>query len=65
MRDPAKPVIQPFRVEKEMDEFGIDAGDQREGCELSYEGENVRPLDLVVEGPQEEVEAVVAALGLV
>ncbi|MEZ4656068.1 MAG: hypothetical protein R2911_00680 [Caldilineaceae bacterium] len=64
MCDPAKPVIQPFRVEKDFDEFGIDADDNREGCENSYEGSNVRPVDLVIEGSEAELAQVRKELGL-
>ena len=67
LRDPARPEIQPFLVEKDFDfdDFGIDATDNREGCENSYLGDNVRPLELLVEGTETELDQVVAALGWV
>ena len=64
LRNPATPELQPFRVDKGLDEFGIHAADDREGSEQAYQGDNVRPLELVVEGTDAELEAVVAALGL-
>ena len=64
MRNPAKPEIQPFRVEKDLDDYGIDAHDNREGCENSYLGPDVRPLDLVIEGTEAELTKVSEVLGL-
>ena len=64
LRHPATPELQPFRVEKGLAEFGIHAGDDREGSEAAYQGANVRPLALVVEGTDAEVAAIAAALGV-
>jgi hypothetical protein len=51
LRDPARPVLRPFAVRKDvMSEFGIDPGEDNEGSERSYTGPEVRPLRLVVEG---------------
>src|SRR5215216_7554198 len=49
LRNPTKPEIQPFLVEKDLDDFGIDVCDSREGSEYAYQGDNVRPIELVVE----------------
>jgi hypothetical protein len=38
IRDPDQPMIQPFRVQKSWDEFGIDETDALEGSELGYDG---------------------------
>ena len=64
LRDPASPQLQPFLVDKSLDDFGIDARDNREGGECAYEGDNVRPLELIVEGTEAELDKVVAALGV-
>jgi len=64
LRNPATPTIQPFLVDKSFDDFGIDASDRREGSERPYQGDNVRPLDLVVEGRQTELDEIASALGL-
>ena len=64
LRNPAIPELQPFRVAKGLDEFGIHAGDEREGSEAAYQGANVWPLELVVEGTDAELAAVAAALGV-
>jgi hypothetical protein len=59
-----RPEIQPFRVDKGLDDFGIDPNDAREGSERAYQGDNVRPLDLVVEGTDAELDEVAMVLGL-
>ena len=46
LRDPDRPVIQPFRVQKRWDEFGIDETDALEGSELAYDGIEVSPMGL-------------------
>ncbi|HEY6747831.1 MAG TPA: hypothetical protein VI357_19200 [Mycobacteriales bacterium] len=50
LRDPSRPVVQPFRVSKEASEFGIDERDDREGSEQAYAGPEVRPLALHLTG---------------
>lgn len=57
LRDPGRPVLQPFRVTKDPADFGIDAHDQREGSELAYPGPEVRPLQLAVTGSPRQVRA--------
>jgi proteasome lid subunit RPN8/RPN11 len=64
LRNPASPQLQPFLVDKSLDDFGIDASDNREGSECAYQGDNVRPLELIVEGTEAELDKVVSALGL-
>ncbi|HEY6747730.1 MAG TPA: hypothetical protein VI357_18690 [Mycobacteriales bacterium] len=50
LRDPSRPVVQPFGVRKEATNFGIDERDDREGSELPYPGPEVSPLRLHVAG---------------
>jgi hypothetical protein len=58
VRDPATPDVQPFLVRKDPDEVGIEEHDDLEGSELSYQGSEVMPLELVLTGnPQFEVTA--------
>jgi proteasome lid subunit RPN8/RPN11 len=64
LRNPASPQIQPFLVEKTLDDFGIDARDDREGSECAYQGDSVRPLELIVEGTGTELNEMASALGL-
>jgi hypothetical protein len=50
LRDPARPVLRPFEVRKDLTaDFGISAEDHQEGSEQSYVGPEVTPLDLVVD----------------
>ena len=46
LRDPDRPVIQPFRVQKSWEEFGIDETDDLEDSELAYDGPEVGFLTL-------------------
>jgi len=46
LRDAGRPVIQPFRVRKSWDEFGIDETDDLEDSELAYDGPEVGLLTL-------------------
>ena len=50
LRDPRRPVLQPFRVDKDPSDFGISDQDARQGSELAYTGPEVRPLALVAHG---------------
>jgi len=52
LRDPLRPVVQPFRVRKELSDFGITAQDDGQGSELAYQGPEVEPLALVAYGPR-------------
>ena len=46
LSDPDRPVIQPFRVQKSWEEFGIDETDDLEDSELAYDGPEVGFLTL-------------------
>jgi proteasome lid subunit RPN8/RPN11 len=50
LRDPRRPVLQPFRVDKRPSDFGISDQDARQGSELAYQGPEVAPLALAVHG---------------
>src|SRR5215470_928831 len=50
LRDPRRPVLQPFGVAKEPSDFGISDRDARQGSELAYTGPEVTPLALVAHG---------------
>jgi len=52
LRDPRRPVLQPFRVDKGLSDFGISDQDARQGSELAYQGPEVAPLALAVHGPR-------------
>lgn len=48
LREAGHPVIQPFAVDKDWDDFGIGEDDDLEGSELAYHGPEVRPLQLAL-----------------
>jgi proteasome lid subunit RPN8/RPN11 len=48
LRDPAAPDVRPFLVRKNPDDMGIDEHDDLEDSELSYQGPEVTPIDLVL-----------------
>src|SRR5215813_9161170 len=50
LRDPRRPVLQPFRVDKGLSDVGISDQDAGEGSELAYQGPEVAPLALAVHG---------------
>lgn len=58
LRDARHPMIKPFAVDKNWDEFGIGEDDALEGSELDYLGPEVRPLRLTVSTEAEMVEEV-------
>jgi proteasome lid subunit RPN8/RPN11 len=63
LRNPLRPELQPFRVSKADAAFGgISENDARQGSHLSYEGPEVEPLSLLVEGPSNVVDQLVDAL---
>jgi len=64
LRDPLRPVVQPFRVRKELSDFGITDQDDGQGSELAYQGPEVEPLALVAHGPRPAVHRLVHTLHL-
>jgi proteasome lid subunit RPN8/RPN11 len=50
LRDPQRPVLQPFRVRKDLSDFGISDQDTCQGSELAYHGPEVQPLALAAHG---------------
>jgi proteasome lid subunit RPN8/RPN11 len=59
MRDPARPDVQPFVVEKPLEAFGLDDARVVDGeGERDYIGGEVRPVTLLVEGRSHELERV-------
>jgi proteasome lid subunit RPN8/RPN11 len=50
LRDPRRPAVQPFRVRKQPDDFGITEHDHLESSELAYDGPEVYPISLIVQG---------------
>jgi proteasome lid subunit RPN8/RPN11 len=63
LRDARRPVIQPFRVHKELSDFGISDRDACQGSELAYQGPEVAPLALVAHGPRRETRRLATTLG--
>jgi proteasome lid subunit RPN8/RPN11 len=62
LRNPARPVLQPFRVDKPETDFGISETDQRTNSELSYPGPQVTPIPLLVSGPDTDLRWLLAAV---
>ena len=62
LRDPRAPVLQPFRVDKELHDFGISDHDARQGSELAYPGPEVAPLALAPHGPRRVLRRLTRAL---
>ena len=46
LQEPGHPVVQPFAVDKALEDFGISEDDALEGSESAYAGPEVRPLQL-------------------
>ena len=55
LRDPRHPVLQPFRVQKDLSDFGISDRDACQGSELAYRGPEVEPLALVARGAPQAI----------
>jgi proteasome lid subunit RPN8/RPN11 len=53
LRDPRHPVLQPFRVHKDLSDFGISDQDAGHGSERAYHGPEVAPLALIARGPHQ------------
>lgn len=64
LRDPARPVLQPFGVHKELTDVGISEHDVCQGSELAYPGPEVRPLSLVAHGAHRAIRQLTSVLGL-
>ena len=54
-----RPVVQPFRVRKELSDFGISDQDSCQGSELAYQGPEVEPLALVAHGPRSALDRLI------
>jgi len=52
LRDPRRPVLQPFAVHKQLSDFGISDRDACQDSQLAYPGPQVRPLALATHGTQ-------------
>jgi proteasome lid subunit RPN8/RPN11 len=62
LRDPQRPVLQPFAVHKQLSDFGISDRDTCQDSQLSYPGPEVRPLTLAAYGPPQAVRQLTIAL---
>jgi len=62
LRDPQRPVLQPFRVHKELSDFGISDRDANQGSELAYLGPEVKPLALIAHGAHQAIGRLTGAL---
>jgi len=62
LRDPRRPVLQPFRVDKDLSDFGINDQDGCQGSELAYRGPEVRPQALVARGKHQAIGRLTGAL---
>jgi proteasome lid subunit RPN8/RPN11 len=63
LRDPAHPALQPFRVHKDLADWGISDQDSGQGSELAYQGPEVAPLALVAHGAPRLVRQLASTLG--
>jgi proteasome lid subunit RPN8/RPN11 len=62
LADPHRPVLQPFRVDKDPSDFGISDRDARQGSELAYTGPEVSPLALVAHGQRRALRCLTTTL---
>jgi proteasome lid subunit RPN8/RPN11 len=64
LRDPRRPALQPFRVQKRLvTDFGIGDQDACQGSELAYRGPEVEPLPLTAYGSPRALRQLAGALG--
>ena len=63
LRDPRHPVLQPFRVHKDLSDFGISDQDAGQGSELAYQGPEVAPLALAARGAHQAIRQLISTLG--
>jgi hypothetical protein len=62
LRDPHRPVLQPFGVAKDPSDFGISDQDACQGSELAYTGPEVTPLALVAHGSRRALRRLTATV---
>ena len=62
LRDPRHPVLQPFRVHKDLSDFGISDQDACQGSELAYQGPEVEPLALIARGAHQAIRQLTTTL---
>lgn len=62
LRDRRHPVLQPFRVDKDLSDFGISDRDAGQGSELAYQGPEVKPLALVARGAHQAIRQLASTL---
>ena len=55
-------MLQPFRVHKDLSDFGISDQDPRQGSELAYQGPEVEPLALVARGAHRAIRQLTSTL---
>jgi len=55
-------VLQPFRVRKDLSDFGISDRDAGQGSELAYQGPEVEPLALVAWGAPRAIRRLASTL---
>jgi hypothetical protein len=56
-------VLQPFRVHKDLSDFGISDQYPCQGSELAYQGPEVQPLALVAHGAHQAIRRLTSTLG--
>jgi proteasome lid subunit RPN8/RPN11 len=62
LRDPRRPVLQPFRVHKDLSDFGISDRDTCQDSQLTYPGPEVQPLALAAYGPHRAIHQLTTTL---
>ena len=55
-------MLQPFRVHKELSDFGISDQDACQGSELAYQGPEVQPLALIARGAHQAIRQLTSTL---
>jgi proteasome lid subunit RPN8/RPN11 len=62
LRDPDRPVLQPFAVHKQLSDFGISDHDTGHDSQLAYPGPEVAPLALAAHGPHRAIHQLTTTL---
>ena len=62
LRDPRRPVLQPFAVHKQLSDFGISDRDAYQDSQLAYPGPEVRPLALAAQGAHRAIRRLASTL---